>query len=139
MAENLRELIATVLQLVDKAQDNASQLDGSDLGSQLASIRAKLQDLRDAITNLREENADLRDRLLSVDGAARRREDLVRHKGVYWLREDPDPWCPICWEKDQVTLHMARTDLLAGRLCQCPRCGYNVNLDNVYPPREWQE
>jgi hypothetical protein len=139
MADNPRELIAALLELLDKAIDVASKLEGSELGTDLQTVRDKLGDLREAVVELREENVELRERVRTLEASFGKREELVRHKGVYWVRRDPDPWCPVCWEKDQAALHLNRTDLLAGRLCQCPKCGYNVNLDNAYPPREWQE
>ena len=135
MTDTPRELIAASLEIIDEV---AGQLDG-DAAEQLGAARDKLRDLRDAVVTLREENAELRERVRTLEASFGKREELVRHKGVYWVRGDPDPWCPVCWEKDQRSLHLARTDILAGRLCQCPHCGYNANLDNVYPPREWQD
>ena len=139
MAETPRELIAATLQLVDKALGVARELEGSGLETTLASIHSKLTELREAVLTLGEENLALSEKLRKVDASLVKGDELVRHRGVYWVRNDPDPWCPVCWERDHVALHLARTDLLAGRLCQCPQCGYNANLDNTYPPRDWQD
>jgi hypothetical protein len=139
MTGNPRELIAASLELVDRAHDAAKELEGSELGADLVAVKLKLGELREAVLALREENADLHERVRTLEVSFTKRHELVRHKGVFWERGDPDPWCPVCWEKDQAALHLNRTDLLAGRLCQCPRCNYNVNLDNAYPPREWED
>jgi hypothetical protein len=140
MAEvNPRQLITTSLELVGKLNEEAKKLGVAELADDLGTLKGNLQDLREAVLELRESNDALRERVKTLEDAARVRPNLVRHKGVYWVKDDPEPWCPMCWEKDQIALHINRTDLMAGRLCACPRCGYNVNLDNTAPPKEWTE
>lgn len=135
MVDTPRELIAASLKILDEVGE---KLEG-DAADSVRKARDKLNELREAVLALREENMELRERVTTLEASFGKQEELERHKGVYWVRGDPDPWCPVCWEKDQRALHLARTDILAGRLCQCPVCGYNANLDNVYPPREWQD
>ncbi len=138
-AGNPRELLAQLGEQLKQLADQAKQANAQASIELAGQARATLADLREAVLEQREEHEALRQRVATLEEAARVRPTLVRHKGVYWLRGDSEPWCPTCWEKDQVALHLNRTDLLAGRLCACPRCNYNVNLDNTSPPKDWLE
>ncbi|OGR12554.1 MAG: hypothetical protein A2341_12610 [Deltaproteobacteria bacterium RIFOXYB12_FULL_58_9] len=135
----LREIIASSLELIKKLEGVAGEVDNAELIDGLASLREQVQRLREEVLDLSEKDLELRKRVETLESSLVMKPDLVRHKGVYWIKGDSEPWCPVCWDKDQTALHLNRTDLMAGRLCACPQCGYNVNLDNTYPPREWSE
>jgi hypothetical protein len=134
-----QQLLAETMEVIKNAYETARQLEGTELAAELMTARENLMSLREAFADLDAAKQKLRARVETLEASLVAKPDLVRHKGVYWVRGDAEPWCPQCWEKDHVALHLNRTDLLAGRLCVCSRCNYNVNLDHTYPPREWEE
>jgi len=92
---------------------------------------------REGLQDVREGFASIQGELVALRESLQMKAELVRHQGVYWTRGDPDPWCPHCWEHEQRAVHMNPTAVLAGRLCECKRCSYSVNIDNVAPPKKW--
>ena len=120
-------------------QKRAKEEANSSLADGLMGVRENLQDIREAMTALEEEKAQSLQRIRELEESLKLKAVLVRHQGVYWSKGDSDPWCPNCWENEQRAVHMNPTAVLAGRLCVCQRCDYNVNLDNVSPPKQWPE
>ncbi|MBI3178433.1 MAG: hypothetical protein HYZ27_02155 [Deltaproteobacteria bacterium] len=136
MAEpiDLKQLMSDTMAQLKSAYDKAQ---GTDVAPLLMAVRESIGALREAVLEIREQNAALKERGAGLEEALRLKPSLVRHRGVYWTKGDPDPWCPTCWEIDHRAIHLNRSDLMAGRLCSCSRCQYSVSLDVVSPPKEW--
>ena len=99
--------------------------------------RENLQALREMLADMADERAELDRKLQQVAQSADLAEKMTRSSGVYWVREDNDPWCPNCWEADHKAIHLNPSGLMGGRLVSCSRCEYSINLDNVSPPKKW--
>ncbi|MEE8410580.1 MAG: hypothetical protein V3T05_13340, partial [Myxococcota bacterium] len=115
------------------------ELDADGLKSKLMDLRENVGTIREYVLELREQKVALEERLKAVTESLALEPKLLRHKGVFWLEDDPDPWCPQCWEIDHIAVHLNRSHLMAGRLCSCKRCEYAVSLDHTSPPEEWPE
>jgi hypothetical protein len=129
------ELISHILDRVKAAYERAKTTGDRDLLDSLSEARESMLELREKQAALEAEKAEL---IRRVEAAAPDplAPALVRHTGVYWAQGDPDPWCPSCWETDRKALHLNPTGLMAGRMVECRRCHYSINLDNVTPPKK---
>lgn len=136
---DLKQAIAEAVDLIREAQDIAKALEQTELVAKLMDARERLGTLREALLEVREQSATLEDRVTELEHSLELKPSLVRHGGIYWAKDDPDPWCPNCWERDHKAIHLSRTDLMAGRLCSCAICQYSVNLDHTQPPKTWPE
>lgn len=135
----LKEVVAEAVELIRGAQDAARELGNEDLNAKLMEARERLGTVREALLEAREESAALEERVKTLERSFELKPTLVRNKGCYWVKADPDPWCPVCWERDQKALHLNRSDLMAGRLCSCPVCQFSANLDTTSPPKVWPD
>lgn len=132
------ELLSRSVELVKDAYKESKKDPGNaEITEALMALREHLQVVREAFLELRDENANLGQRIRDLERGSEMRANLVRHMGVYWAKGDPDPWCPNCWENEQRATHMNPTAVLAGRLRSCPRCNYDVNVDSIRPPEKW--
>lgn len=133
------QVIGEAVQLIKEAQEIAKRLERNDLAEKLMDARERLGTLREALFGMREQSAVLEERVKELERSLQLKPSLVRHMGAYWAKDDPDPWCPSCWEKEHNAIHLSRTDLMAGRLCSCSVCQYSVNLDTTRPPKSWPD
>lgn len=128
----LSELISKVQSTVKRAYASAKEAEHKELTEELLQARERLQDAQDRVAALEKEAADLHDSL-------KLKGELIRKDGVYWKKDDSDPWCARCWEVNHVGVHLSPSDVLAGRLLSCLRCDASVNLDFVKAPTDWPE
>ena len=131
------KLAGEAIELIKAAHDSVKDAGLTQAADKLMDIREKLGSVRESVLVVREDNLALLERIKTLEGSLHIRATLVRNKGVYWAEDDPDPWCPNCWEHQQRAVHLNRSDLMAGRLCTCVTCQYSVNLDHTAPPKDW--
>lgn len=127
---DLKDQVRELQRRLRSAHEAAKDASADAVSELLLQARENLQDIAEGIGALQDEQRALKQSL-------ELKPQLVPHKGVYWKRDDPDPWCARCWEVDHRAVHLGRSDVLAGRLLTCPRCGASVNLDFVSPPKRW--
>jgi hypothetical protein len=136
---DVKQVIGDTVALIKEAQEIAKGLEQADLATKLMDAREHLGTLREALLEERDKSTAQEQRIRDLERSLELQPRLLRHMGVYWAQDDPDPWCPTCWERDHRAIHLSRTDLMAGRLCSCTVCQYSVNLDNTRPPKTWPE
>jgi hypothetical protein len=95
-------LVNGTIGLLKEARDAAKRSDDHDLKDKLSEVFDSVLQLKEVISNLRDENADLKKRLetrstLKWDSNLR----------LYFAEGDPDPFCPSCLDLDgrQIRLH----------------------------------
>jgi len=69
---------------------------------------------------LAQENAELREELLTLKEAAKLRDVMVFHDNVYWMTRDgkeEGPFCPKCWDGDGKAVRMIDYPSLEDWLC----------------------
>jgi hypothetical protein len=132
------ELLARSIDLVKDAYKTSKKTEANgEITEALMEVREHLQLVRESFGDLRDQTRSLAERVRELEQSLEASPELVRSAGVYWKKNDPDPWCPICYDKDQRTVHLNATAVLAGRLLNCPVCNFDVNRDNVQPPKKW--
>lgn len=123
------------VEIVKAAYKTCKDREGQqELAEQLMELRESLQVIREAVTELTEERQALKDRVASLEASLVLKAELIRHAGVYWKRDDPEPWCPNCWENHQRAVHLNKSNVLAGRLMECSVCHFDVNMDTLSRP-----
>lgn len=79
----------------------------------------KMADLRDQILNLREENHQLKEKLLEKEN-----KNIIFEKGAYFeLKQDgtkEGPFCSVCWDKDKKLIRLKET-----------RVGWYDSINNI--------
>src|ERR1039458_454830 len=95
-------LVNGTIGLLKEARDAAKRSDDHDLKDKLSEVFDSVLQLKEVISNLRDENADLKKRLetrstLKWDSNLR----------LYFAEGDPDPFCPSCLDLDgrQTKMH----------------------------------
>jgi len=75
-----------------------------------AELYKKIQDLRDEIFNLREENQAYREKIKELENAIQIKGKLKKEGNLYYLyQEDGEkdgPFCLTCWDDDMKLIHL---------------------------------
>jgi hypothetical protein len=102
LASTAVSLVNGTIGLLKEAREAAKRSDDHDLKDKLSDVYDSVLELKDTINNLREENAELRKQLNSKETLKWNSE-----MRVYVADGDPDPYCPICLDRDgkQMRLH----------------------------------
>ena len=70
----------------------------------------KMADLRDQILSLREENQQLKEKLLEKEN-----KNIIFEKGAYFeAKEDgtkDGPFCSVCWDKDKQKIRLKKVNV----------------------------
>lgn len=102
LASTAVSLVNGTIGLLKEAREAAKRSDDHDLKNKLSAVYDSVLELKETINSLREENSALKKQLMS-------KETLKwdPDKRVYFAEGDPDPFCPICLDKNglQVRLH----------------------------------
>jgi len=94
-------LVNGTLDLLKKARDAAKQSDDHDLKSELSEVLDSVLELKEAIGKLRDENAELRKQL-----ETRAALKWSSQASLYFADNDPDPFCPTCFDRDQKQIRL---------------------------------
>lgn len=137
--DDLQALLSEAQNQVKQAYDACKAEQSGDALGALLEARERLASMQEALLAWQKQRQEREREMEQLRDSVRLAPQLVRHHGVYWRKGDPDPWCPYCWEHDQIAVHLNPTDVLAGRLLSCQRCSYSVNQDFVAPPKKWPQ
>jgi hypothetical protein len=126
LASTAVSLVNGTINLFKQVNETAKTSDNLELKSGLNDLYSEIVNLKAIVLDLSNENADLR-RVLDL------RESLRRDtkSGSYFADNDPDPLCPICWERDRKPVHLgpAMISPVIGSFRKCLVC--NVELRQV--------
>jgi hypothetical protein len=101
-------LVNGTISLLKEARDAAKRSDDHDLKDKLSDVYDAVLELKELISNLREENEGLKKRL---ETRANLRWD--NRQKLYFAEGDSDPFCPACMDlnQKQIRLHPVYSDL----------------------------
>jgi hypothetical protein len=102
LASTAVDLVNNTIGLLKAAKEAAKRSKDHDLKEKLSEVFDAVLELKDAIGDLRAENADLRKQL-----DTRAKLKWNSKSKLYYMDDDPDPFCPTCWGRDMkpVRLH----------------------------------
>jgi len=83
----------------------------------------KIMKLRLAVLSLQEENLALKKRVADLEDELATSTQMNYKKPFYFKEGDDQPFCPICWEKDNDSVHLIGPgDAGLGLAYQCYHC-----------------
>jgi len=85
----------------------------------------KIMELRGACLELEDENQTLKRRIKELENSLRFKEVLAFKAPFYFAPNDPQPYCPRCWEKDSIAIHVGPEFLHQVKFHyarECPQC-----------------
>jgi hypothetical protein len=94
-------LVNNTISLFKQVNESAKNSDNLELKSGLNDLYSEILSLKALVLELSQENADLR-KSLDLRGSVKR----DTKSGNFFVDNDPDPLCPICWERDGKTVHL---------------------------------
>ena len=83
----------------------------------------RVMELREAAISLQDENHSILERVKQLEDALRFKEGLRFSAPFYFKEGDEHPFCPRCWEKDKLGIHLG-PQTIKGRMYirTCPDC-----------------
>ncbi len=114
--------------MIDAIKDAATlvqKADNIDLYRVLLQVQQEALNLVQEKSLLVEENIRLREQVRDLQAKAGARASLVRRDGMYFAEGDRDPFCPHCWETEQMQVHLARYQNQPGYFCR--KCGKGIH------------
>jgi hypothetical protein len=87
-------------------------------------FQEKIMQLREEALELQEENLRLKNENRELKERIESRETVKFDRHVYWRNGDPVPYCPLCYEKSQMLLHLNGPSTFGGinNLYSCSGC-----------------
>jgi len=83
----------------------------------------KIMELRESYIELQEANLLLRQENQKLKESLELKAELVFKSPYYFAEGDDVPFCPRCWEKDRVAIHVPTVKFdRVGRYRECPEC-----------------
>jgi len=89
-------------------------------------LQEKLMQLREEALELQEENLTLKKENLKSKEQIELQEKVHFKKKVYYRDGDPIPFCPYCYEKSKLLIHLSQETGAAGKeqeIYRCQECG----------------
>lgn len=87
----------------------------------------KIMELREAVIELQDENADLKRNVKELEEKLRFRSSLTFRSPFYFAERDEVPYCPKCWEADKKAIHLLPpVNVVAGMRYDCAQCKSHI-------------
>ncbi len=127
LASTAVSLVSGTIGLLKEAREAAKRSDDHDLKDKLSEVYDSVLELKEVIGKLRDENAELLNRLKT-----RASLKFDRRAKLYFAEGDPDPFCPACLDDGGKQIRLI-PDYNDGALLQyqCKVC------KNFYEPNRW--
>ena len=78
------------------------------------------------VLELENEKRELLDRIKELEEALETKGKLTHDPPLYYLEDDPTPFCPRCWEADRKLIHLVFPGGLEDKDCKCPACKWTA-------------
>jgi hypothetical protein len=106
----------------------------SELREQNLKLREELLDLKEQLVEKNQRIADLEQQVRKLETGAQ--DALLFHNGACYERDQQgkptgDPYCPVCWEREGLRLHLIRTNPAAPYECQ--NCRAKIRIGEPPP------
>lgn len=83
----------------------------------------KIVELEGEIIELTRQTRTQEEEIERLKGLVATKEKMVFRKPFYFLENDPQPYCPKCWEVDKIAVHLdGPSEVVAGPRYDCPNC-----------------
>jgi len=94
----------------------------------------KIMEYRETILALQEENISLKQKLKDLEEKLNTSVKLVFKDSLYYTENDSIPFCPHCWERDKLAIHLKGPDAVEGyKVWDCPKCKENFPIGKKPP------
>jgi len=90
----------------------------------------KIMELREAAMELQEQNLALRERVVALESELKQSKNLKFDGGLYYMHGDPDPFCPLCYERDKKLIHLVKNGQQEGYWPSCLVCNESFEPRN---------
>jgi predicted RNA-binding Zn-ribbon protein involved in translation (DUF1610 family) len=94
-------------------------------------LHHRIADLQSEILELSTKNLELERVNQQLKTALDVRAKMTWNRPVYYMEDDPDPYCPNCWETKQVATHLIVQKMDEDKSYKCKNCnfgGWHSNL-----------
>jgi hypothetical protein len=108
--------------ILDNAKDIAGlikQVGDIDLYRKIVELQGEIVELSTSHKDLFDENKQLKE-ALEIRGK------LTFRKPAYYLEDDPEPYCPACWDDKRKLIHIMSLNKVS--YPHCPVCGTSYNI-----------
>lgn len=95
----------------------------------------KIMELREAMLSIHEENIQLKNKLAKLEEQLRMSSEMQFKKPFYFKSGDDQPFCPLCWEKDKMPIHLIGPyGAAGGTYYKCNHCKTSYKIKGGGPP-----
>ncbi len=70
-------------------------------------LQEKIMQLREEALELQEDNQQLKKENAKLREQVEWKQKLRRSRALYWCDGDDTPFCPYCWERNKLALHLS--------------------------------
>lgn len=85
-------------------------------------LQEKIVQLREEALELLQENLHLKQENSQLKEQLKWKEVLHRRRELYWSDGDDTPFCPYCWEKHKLVIHLSRYADPESTRYECQEC-----------------
>ena|SRR5579872_3133292 len=128
------ELIKGVRELLNK-----DKIDKAEFNNQLLVLLNLLLDARSALTDAEDQITLLVKQLENAERVKEVEKSMVFDQSVYWKltgngsEREPEPYCPVCWERDSRLSHLSPGATRGVYSCQIDNTSYETAEYNPKP------
>ena len=114
-----------VLDEIKEIGDLIKKAGDIELYRRIVRLEGEVIDLTRDIRHLQQANGELQE-------ALKFKGEVVFREPFYWLKGDPAPYCPICWEKEAKAVHIVYSHRnVHGEYWDCKACGAHFTTHGV--------
>lgn len=66
-------------------------------------------ELQSALLELQQEKMELRKALDAAESKLRARDKIEKRGQLFYKRDDPEPICPVCWQRDERIVYLPQS------------------------------
>jgi hypothetical protein len=88
-------------------------------------FQEEIMELREEALELQEENLRLKQENRELKEEFEWKKKLHRKKSLYWVDDDDTPFCPYCWERNGLAIHLTvypPQGVYTRTECTCQEC-----------------
>ena len=92
----------------------------------------KIVELEGEVIELTRDNHELERKVDDLSKKLSMAATLIWHSGYYWRENDQFPFCPRCWEKEHIAVHLVGSGKIVNPW-SCPNCKSNFTAHAQHP------
>lgn len=114
--------VTRTLDLLKRCRELAEKANDIETKELILEMRSELADTKSVLIDAKEEINAKRELIAKLEKKISQKESLTL-KGSFYYREGDDiPFCPSCFEKDNLAIHLQISPMPAFGYYRCPNC-----------------